>query len=452
MTSPSTDAPDALRHHLAGAPADAASLRRWQLARAWSTAERLAGENPFYRQLLGPLPAERTEAAFRALPTTTKEAVVADCTAHPPYGIRMTADRSAICQVVETSGTSGRGREVYALDAEDVQSVYAAEAIGFWWAGVRPGTTVMLTLPVAMSAAGLWYLGGLRLIGANVLSVGSYDTERKVELLRRYGAEVVVGTPSYIQRLAIALEEAGTDPASVGVRSVVVAGECYGAGWASGVQARWGATLYEQYGCTERVMAWTCPGGVLADGELGVLHFPPELAYVEVVDPATGEPPPPGHTGELIGTPLQAAASPLLRFATRDRAEFVPAGGCRCGRPLPGIRAGGVQRYDDMMKIKGINTWPAHFDSAVFAIDGVADYRGVVGLQPDGTEYVEVTIECAPEAAAVLSQRVADSIRRVAGIGVRVVPVAPGDIARSVPEGFVKVARWRDLRRAASPT
>lgn len=455
MTSPSTNASwlaDAVPRRSPSTPEPAAALQRWQLSRAWSVAERLAAENPFYRDLLGPLPTDRTEAAFRRLPTTSKEAVVADCTDHPPYGRRTTADRTAIRQVVETSGTSGRGREVYALSADDEAAVYEAAAIGFWWAGVRPGTTVLLTLPVAMSAAGLWYLGGLRLIGANVLSVGSFDTERKVALLRRYGAETVVGTPSYVQRLAFALEAHGTDPASLGVRSLVVAGESYGAGWAKEVEARWGTTLYEQYGCTERIMAWSCPGGVLAYGDLGVLHFPPELSYVEVVDPSTGELPPPGHHGELIGTPLRASASPLLRFATRDRVELVPAGECGCGRPLPGIRAGGVQRYDDMLKIKGVNTWPAQFDAAVFAIEGVADYRGVVGLQPDGNEYVEVTVECRPEVSEVLRPRVAESIRRIAGVGARVVTVDPGDLARSVPEGFVKVPRWRDLRREAFAT
>lgn len=427
-------------------PAEAGTLRGWQLDRAWAVAERLARDNPFYAPRLGALPVDRTEATFRTLPITTKSEVVDDCVSHPPYGRRTTCAPEQIRQVVETSGTSGRGREVYALDERDERAIYDAEAIGFWWAGVRPGARVLLTLPVGMSAAGLWYLGGLRMIGANVMSVGAYDTDRKVAVLRRYGAEVVVGTPSYVQKLAAACEEQGVDPTSLGVRSLLVAGESYSLEWAREIQRRWGATLYEQYGCTERVVAWTCPGGVVAGDSLGVLHFPPELAFVELVDPGSGEPPDSGDAGEILTTPLWASASPLLRFATRDRAEYVAPGECRCGRPLPGIRAGAVHRYDDMLKIKGVNVWPAHFDSAVFEVAGVSEYRGVVGRRADGAEYVEVTIECPADVADELRPKVGRSIRRVAGIGAEVLAVAPGEISRSVPEGFVKVVRWRDLR------
>ncbi|MCU1497651.1 MAG: hypothetical protein JWM47_1604 [Acidimicrobiales bacterium] len=433
-------------------PVTAEGLRAWQLDQAWTVAADLAAGNPFYGPRLGDLPTERSEAAFRTLPTSTKAEIVDDCVAHPPYGRRTTCPPEDIRHIVETSGTSGLGREIYALDEDDERAIYEGEAVGFWWAGVRPGSRVLLTLPVGMSAAGLWYLGGLRLIGANVMSVGAYDTERKVAVLRRYGADVVVGTPSYVQKLAAACEAQGVDPASLGVRSLVVAGESYGVQWARDIQARWGATLYEQYGCTERVVAWTCPGGVVTDDGLGVLHFPPELSFVEIVDPATGEPPPSGGTGEIITTPLWAGASPLLRFATRDRAEVVAAGDCRCGRPLPGIRAGGVHRYDDMMKIKGVNVWPAHFDTAVFQVEGVAEYRGIVGRRADGAEYVEVTIECPPASAASLGPRVGASIRRVAGIGAQVTTVDPGEITGSVPEGFVKVARWRDLRDGVAHT
>ena len=427
-------------------PASVEALRSRQLRRAWEVAESVTASNPFYAARIR-LPARRTEAAFRSLPVTTKQEVVEDCLAHPPGGRRTVVAKEDVRHVVETSGTSGIGREVYALDAQDELAVFRGAAVGFWWAGVRAGTTVLLTLPVGMSAAGLWYYGGLRLLGANVLAVGAYPTERKVAALARYRPEVVVGTPSYIDRLATICGDEGLNPADAGVSSLVVAGEPYSADWAAETQRRWNAVLYEQYGSTQRVMAWSCPGGVVRDGRLATLHVPPELCYWEVIDPETGEPVADGECGELISTPLQASASPLLRFATRDRVWLVEPGGCDCGRPLAGVRAGSVERYDDMMKIRGVNVWPAAFDAAVFGVPGVRDYRGRVSRGADG-ERVELRVECEPGMGDALLDAVRDAVRRRTGLSVDVTRVAAGSLSREVPEGFVKVRRWDVGQRA----
>jgi phenylacetate-CoA ligase len=426
--------------------ADPDALREWQLAHAWEQVERVARDNPYYAAQLT-LPELRTAEAFGTLPLTYKQDIVADCIAEPPYGTRTTAAGTEIRQVVETSGTSGKGREVYALDADDRDAVYRAEALGFWWAGVRPGTPVLLTLPVAMSAAGLWYQGALNLIGANLLSVGSYPTHKKVDLLQRYRAEVVIGTPSYIDRLAALCAEQEVDPGSIGVRSILVAGEPYTVAWASRVEATWQAKLFEQYGCTERQFAWACPDGALTpDGGRGVLHFPPELTYWEVIDPDSGRPAEDGEFGELIVTPLVATASPLVRYATRDKVQFVAAGSCPCGRPLPGIRAGGVARYDNMMKIRGVNVWPENFDTALFAIPEVLDYRGVVRSAEGTSDHIEIRVELSDSAAAVCD-RVCAQVERVTGLRPAVTVLEAGEIAAATPTGFVKLSRWTDQRR-----
>ena len=430
-------------------PQPATEPPHWQLARAWAVAENLVETNPFYAKLIGKLPVGRTAADFRSIPLTLKKDVCDDIATHPPFGSRTTSEE--IAHFVETSGTSGKGREVYPLDANDELNIFRAEAIGFYWAGVRRGSRVLLTVPVGMGAGGIWYYGGLRLLGANVMCVGSYPTDRKVEALRRYGADVVLATPSYAQRLATACEDAGINPAALGVKSLIIAGEAYTARWAAAIQEQWGATLYEQYGCSQRAIAWTCPGGILQNGNLGAMHFVAELAYCEVIDPNTKQPTRHGESGEIIVTTLQANASPLLRFATQDRIELVEAGQCACGRPLHGIRGGSVRRYDDMIKIKGVNVWAAAFDETIFGVAGVLDYRGQVMRRPDGAEAVEIVIECESDSGPQLAEQVGAMVRRDLGLRVSVAAVPPGELTRRMPEAFAKMQRWRDLRSAENP-
>jgi phenylacetate-CoA ligase len=422
-------------------PRDPGELTAWQLDRAWRQAEILGEGNPFYRNRLRPSP-RRDAEAYRALGVTTKQDVVEDCADDPPYGSRTVADTADIRMVVHTSGTSGQGMAVYALDSADLEAIVRTEAVGFLWAGVQEGTGVLLTLPIGMTAAGLWYSAALRAIGANVFSVGPYPTERKVELLRQFQPEVVVGTPTYLQRLAVACEDAGLPPETTSVKTLVVAGQAFSLPWALAIETRWGATLYEQYGCTERAIAWTCPGGVVKGDSLGVLHIPPEAGYYEVVDPESGEPVGHGEIGELVITPFGADASPLIRYATGDRVRWMAPGACPCGRPLAGIAAGEVERYDDMMKIRGVNVWPASFDEAVFAVEAVSDYRGRVWVDDDGNERVEIRAEGEGDRDA-LAGAVSESVHRVTGLRVEVKIEPTGTLAREVPEGFVKIKRFQ---------
>jgi phenylacetate-CoA ligase len=445
-TAPFEAANGSWRHDL---PVDAPAIAAWQLGRAWEVVERVAQANPFYRQRLS-LPSGRDAAAFRCLPVTRKDEVVADCGEHPPYGSRSTGPEDAIAHIVETSGTSGQGKEIYTLDADDQHGIFEAEATGFWWAGVRPGSRVLLCLPVTMQAAGKWYYGGLGLLRANVLPVGSYGTERKISILRYYGCNVVVTTPSYLARLTDAVRQQGVDPATLPVESIVVAGEPYGVEWARRMEQAWQAALFEQYGCTERAMAWACPPGVVGGGaatSLRTLHFPAEIAYCEVVDRDSGEQVADGEWGELVVTPLIAESSPLVRFATGDRVRYRAPGACDCSRPLPGITAGSVYRFDDMMKVKGTNLWPGALDTAILAIDGVLDYRGVVRHDEHHAEVIEVRAEV-DGAGTGQDVRIARALRERFNLSVLVTVCPPGSLSGEESDRqFVKVRRWRDDRR-----
>lgn len=423
-------------------PGPGATLERRAVERVNTVLER-ARQTEYYREALAGCPTRIERLGeLRAFPVTRKEDVLADIAAHPPYGRRLRVPEAEIRHIVETSGTTGAGQEVYPLDAEDERVVWEMAARGFSWAGVDERSVVLNTLPLTTSAAGQWYYHALRLLDATVLEVGSYSTARKLSYLQRFAADTLVGTPSYLFRMAVEARQAGIDVAAGSVRRLVVAGESWSLEWMRRLEQEWGARVFEQYGCTQRGMAWSCPAGAVAGDARGVLHALSDHGVYEVLDPETGAPVRAGR-GHLVLTPFACSASPLVRFATGDCVTVLE--GCSCGRPGPFLQAGTVERYDFMVKIRGVNVWPEALDAALFTIDGLREYEAVVETDGDGRERLRVQIELARDDADA-SRRAAAAVRQVTGLSAQVEVVGDAAITRAIEDRFRKRRRLYDRR------
>src|SRR5207249_1612524 len=89
----------------------------------------------------------------------------------------------------------------------------------------------------------------------------------------------------------------------------------------------------------------------------GSNHFHGEHLFVETRHPSSGELVDEGEA-EIILTTSYREASPVIRFAMRDKVQLVAAGACRCGSPNRGFLPGSLGRMDSMLKIRGVNLWP----------------------------------------------------------------------------------------------
>jgi phenylacetate-coenzyme A ligase PaaK-like adenylate-forming protein len=95
------------------------------------------------------------------------------------------------------------------------------------------------------------------------------------------------------------------------------------------------------------------------------LHVNDDHFLVEVIDPANGEPLPPGALGELVFTTLTREATPVLRYRTGDIASL-DLSPCPCGRTLPRMSKV-VGRADDMLVIRGVNVYPSEVEAVLLA-------------------------------------------------------------------------------------
>src|SRR5262249_28599542 len=151
--------------------------------------------------------------------------------------------------------------------------------------------------------APLWIQNAFVRQRTNLMCIGNYDTRTKLQLMREFGARVLVATPSYIEALAnTGLKELGWDvKRDLQVRIILMATEAFSLERVHRIQTTWGAKVHEWYGTSQRIVAWNCRhGAVRPDGTRGLLHHLPDRILMETLDPVTHEPVGYGEEGEVV--------------------------------------------------------------------------------------------------------------------------------------------------------
>lgn len=386
--------------------------------------------------------------ALAAIPTVSKADLVEDQLAHPPFGARVRRPIDEITMVVESSGSTGGPREVHALSAQDEDIVVDMMAAALSTAGIVPADVVALTLPIGPAGGGAKMLLALRRIGATVLRVGSSSTADKVTAIQTYRATVVVGTPAYLDTLQAELIRRGTDPRTLPVRLLLVATQAMSIPWLQGVESTWGARVHEWYGNAAGVFAMTGSCGSLDGERHGVMHWNPDFVFIEVR--SGGRLVSSSERGELIATHLQNSTAPLIRFRTGDEARFVAPGACTCGSAFPGIESGTVCRVDAMMKIRGMNVWPAVVDAKAEEA-GLTRYWVLIDTDPQGRE--SVTLFAQPASGRLDASGLGDALHTATGISFRIVEwngSQPPDFVTTSALG--KQRQWVDKRATTTGT
>jgi phenylacetate-CoA ligase len=252
--------------------------------------------------------------------------------------------------------------------------------------------------------------------GGTVVPVGVGQSLRLLDLVPRLGITAIYGTLSFPAHLAGRAREVGVDPAEVGLRHIVTAGEP-GAGLSAvreQIEATWSATVADSFGMSDvwSTMAGECP-------ERAGLHLTTGgYAILEVLDPATGETIPieDGAYGELVWTHLRRQASPLLRYRSGDLARLWTSP-CACGRTSARIRIEG--RVDDMLRVQAVNVHPGAIGAVLGRFAGLGRYAVVADGDP-----IEPPLRVVVEATEGVGG-VAEALREL-GARFEVEAVAPG--------------------------
>lgn len=343
-----------------------------------------------------------------------------------PFGL-LAVPREEIVRVQASSGSHGKPT-VVGYTRADLESWTELMARSMTMAGVRPGMLIHNANGYGLFTGGLGFHQGGERIGATVVPVSGGQTARQAMLIRDFGANVLVATPSYSLVIAQALQDAGVAPEDNALELGLFGGEPWTEGLRTKIDSALGIKAINFYGLSEM-----CGPGVATecltarDG----LHVQEDHFLVEVIDPADGTPVPYGTDGELVFTTLTKEALPLIRYRTGDLGA-ITIEPCACGRTTARlIRLGG--RRDDMMIIRGVNLYPSQVEQIMLAADGVGPHYRLILERPGPMD--ELTLECEPSALdgdrAGLRQTLEKNLKEGTGVRITVSVVEPGSVPRS---------------------
>jgi phenylacetate-CoA ligase len=393
---------------------------------------RIYGPNAFYTRKLdaaGVRPGElRLPADIQKLPLTTKAELVADQTAHPPWGTVLTEPIERYTRYCQTSSTTGLPlrwidtNESWQWVLECWKAVYGA-------AGVKPGDRVFFPFSFG-PFLGFWsgFEAGCQ-IGLHCVPGGGMSSEQRLATIDAVGATVVCCTPTYAVRLAeVAAGQRPARPLSANsVRILIVAGEPGGSIPATRerIERAWGARVIDHYGATE-----VGPVGFECLEAPGFLHLNEGEYICEILEPGSDRAVPDGQSGELVLTNLGRAASPVIRYRSGDIVVRQPAP-CPCGRTWARLEGGVLARADDMVNIRGVNVYPASVESIVRRFAEVVEFRSIVSWT-GSMRSLSIDVETAPGSADGdgLAAKIARELRIALGLTVPVRIVEAGVLPR----------------------
>jgi len=360
-------------------------LEQLQLERLQATLNRVYANVPFYRKKfdgMGIAPEDiQSLADVSRLPFTTK----ADLRDNYPYGLFAVPMREVV-RVHASSGTTGQAT-VVGYTRNDIKTWSNLVARIITEAGVTKDDVIQIAFGYGLftGAFGLHY--GAERIGASVIPASSGNTARQIQIMRDFKTTALVGTPSYAMLIGETLQEKGIPVSALSLKYGLFGSEPWSEAMRKEIEAKLGIIATDNYGLSE-VMGPGISGECL---ERKGLHINEDHFLVEVVDPETLQPVPPGEEGELIITSLTKEAFPMIRYRTRDLTRML-SGDCPCGRTGRRMRRV-TGRTDDMLIIRGVNVFPSQIESVLFEFEGTEPHYQIVIDRKGPMDEVTVLVE-----------------------------------------------------------
>lgn len=319
---------------------------------------------------------------FEKLPFSSKD----DLRNAYPLGIQAVPDEDVV-RIHSSSGTTGKP-VIIPYTKKDVDDWATQFARCYEMAGITKKDRIQITPGYGLWTAGIGFQAGCEKLGAMAVPMGPGNTEKQLQMMQDLQSTVICATSSYALLLSEEITKRGLKD-KVALKKGVIGSERWSDKMRKSIQDGLGIELYDIYGLTEIYG----PGIGINCQKEKYIHYWDDYLFIEIIDPATGNPVEDGEEGEIVITTLVKEGAPLLRFRTHDLSRIIPEK-CSCGSCYPrlDIIKG---RSDDMFKVHGVNMFPAQVEEILQQIDGAtSEYSIAIGHDEDNNKDVMVlTVE-----------------------------------------------------------
>lgn len=346
------------------------------------------------------------------IPVLSKDELVKIHAENPPFGGFLTVDPDTLPRIYVSPGP------IFDPQPPDPDNL-DAQLAPFHYVGFGRGDRVLNTFMYHLTPAGLLLDEILRHCGATVLPTGPGNTDYQIEIATKLRATGFVGQPSYLMTLLDRMTEQGIPKEAVTIKKALFSAEPYTFQQKMRFEGEYGIKTTSAYGTADLGFV-----GYTMDGVEGFCVL--DSVYLEMVDPATGQPVESGNTGEIVATTFNKCY-PLVRFGTGDLGALAaqPAPECGGRQQLLGLygRSGGA------IKVRGMFLHPDQLNRAKVFFPQIKHIQAVI-TRPGNSDYVTVKLEMQPGESG---EGLPDMIKNLAQQAIRlriddVVIVPPGEI------------------------
>lgn len=373
----------------------------------------LKSHSPFYAQKYKDIEVEniKTQEEFEKLPFTDK----ADLREAYPLGLAAVPEKD-IVRIHSSSGTTGTP-VVIPYTKKDVEDWAIIFERCYVMAGVTDKDRIHITPGYGLWTAGIGFQAGCERLGAMAIPMGPGNTDKQLRMMEDLKSTVLCATSSYALLLSEEIKKRGIRD-KLCLKKGIIGSERWGDKMRNSIANELGVDFYDIYGLTEIYG----PGiGISCDYRNGI-HMWDDYIYFEIIDPKTGKNLPDGEIGELVITTLRKEGAPLIRYRTHDLTRIIP-GECPCGSRFPRIDII-VGRTDDMIKVKGVNMFPAQFEEILATMkDATSEYQIMID-HLEGKDIITVYFEtnAVGDVREAAEKELMDKVK--SKIGVTIVPKA----------------------------
>ncbi len=340
-----------------------------------------------------------------------------------PVSDKLAVPMNEVKEVSSTSGTLSGFTQPFMLTKKEARVYYQNEARVRAICGVTPSDVVQVLTGFECCRNGYYALGSTVLMD----HAGRRNIDHQIRLTQVMGVTVLEHLPSHVLLYFERAKQLGIDIRQTKLRLVVGVGEGWAEAYRRKIEAEYGVPFRSAYGLVETsVVAGECPEG---EG----MHTVMDNFIIEVINPETGESLMDGEEGEIVITPLNNVAMPLIRYRTGDVGSIIPYKLCKCRnthQKISLVRG----RVSQFIKVSGRRILPMDIEEIVALMPGLGDEYQIILDHPGELEKLNVKAEIRPEIqnAEGVKKKMEEMIRKNLGIESEVELVPLGSLGRSL--------------------